>query len=408
MHGSAPGSESHVAATRRKPRTWLRRTIWTIVIVAAVFYVGGGWYFSGVIHDRALSGEERRASRDFDPDLTVQAVTDDTIVLRPDDPDDAPVELGEDWRYGLRWSTGHGEVGEVLSTDGADVARTFTVVEGEPPGVGDAAELDVVVFADPIEAGVRVEEVGIAGPLGDYPAWLDDARRDTWVILVHGNSMSRTDSLRWLPSLADAGYPTLTITYRNDEGAPEDPSGLLRYGESEWLDLESAVQFALNEGAEDVVLFGTSMGGGIVESFLARSELADRTAAVVLDAPMLDFSETVDDNAAREPLVGPINVPPSLTWVAKQITSFRDDVEWKELNYIADGGLGDVPTLIFHGTDDLTVPIATSREAFEVFPETVTLIECPGVDHIACWNADPDAADADVLDFLAQALGNQG
>jgi hypothetical protein len=249
--------------------------------------------------------------------------------------------------------------------------------------------------------------VTFAGPLGDHAAWYTNGPSSTWVILVHGNSMSRLDSLRWLPGLVDAGYPTLTITYRNDEDAPEDPSGLLRYGETEWADLDAAVRYALDEGADRVALFGTSMGGGIVESFLASSELAGRTEAVILDAPMLDFSETVDDNAAREPLVGPINVPASLTWVAKQIASFRYDLEWKELDYIADGGLAEVPTLILHGTEDLTVPIATSREAAEVFPDSVTLMECAGADHIECWNQDPDAVSAEVTNFLAQALGNQ-
>jgi hypothetical protein len=116
---------------------------------------------------------------------------------------------------------------------------------------------------------------------------------------------------------------------------------------------------------------------------------------------MLDFSTTVDDNASREPLVGPITVPPTLTWVAKRIADLRYDVGWDGLDYLDDGGLGDVPTLIVHGDADTTVPIGTSRTAASRYPATVTLVECPGADHIECWNLDPEGTGALVASFLA-------
>ena len=141
------------------------------------------------------------------------------------------------------------------------------------------------------------------GPLGEYPAWFVPGTRDTWAIVVHGNSMSRLDGLRMVPITVDAGFPTLVPTYRNDTGAPEDPSGKLRYGLTEWRDLEAAVRYALDNGAKDVVLAGYSMGGGVIMAFLQRSKLRDDVRAVILDAPMLDFSATVDDNASREEVV---------------------------------------------------------------------------------------------------------
>ena len=127
-------------------------------------------------------------------------------------------------------------------------------------------------------------------------------------------------------------------TYRNDTGAPEDPSGKLRYGLTEWRDLEAAVQYALDSGATDVVLAGYSMGGGVIMAFLQRSKLRDDVRAVILDAPMLDFSATVDDNASREEDVPGVPLPSSLTAVAKQIAAWRFGVEWDQLNYLANGG----------------------------------------------------------------------
>jgi pimeloyl-ACP methyl ester carboxylesterase len=372
--------------------------LWGIVAFLLVFHIGGGWYFSNVIHDRALSGEERRASLAFDPNLTVQAVDADTVTLRPDAT--APVALDTPGLFGLAWEGGRGTVGEVVVTEGDDVTRRVEVLSGDPPEQGDAAQLDPRVFASPAEAGVDAEDVTVEGDLGAFPAWYVPADGPTWAILLHGNSMSRLDVVRWLPAFETAGIPTLTITYRNDAGAPEDPSGLLRYGRTEWEDLEAAVRYALDEGSDGVTLFGTSMGGGIVEAFFDRSDLAEQVRAVALDAPMLNFSQTVDDNAAREPLIGPIDVPPTLTWTAKWIADLRFDVGWSELDYLDGRGLGAVPTLILHGDEDLTVPIGTSRQAAEAFPDTVTLVECPGADHIECWNLDPPGYEARVTAFL--------
>ena len=141
---------------------------------------------------------------------------------------------------------------------------------------------------------------------------------------------------------------------------------------------DAAASYAIDEGAEDIVLFGDSMGAGVISAFLQRSDLTPSVRAMVFDAPMVDFSQTVDDNAAREPLIGPIDVPPTLTWTAKWLTELRFDVDWEALDYLDDPSIYDVPTLVLHGTDDLTIPIGTSEQLASAAPDTVTLIEMPG------------------------------
>jgi fermentation-respiration switch protein FrsA (DUF1100 family) len=124
---------------------------------------------------------------------------------------------------------------------------------------------------------------------------------------------------------------------------------------------------------------------------------------------MLNFSATVDDNASREtlPLVG-VPLPSSLTAVAKWMAGWRFGVDWSELDYLADADAFEVPFLVFHGTADTTVPIATSEELRRSRPDLVTLVRCEGAEHIECWNLDPQAYADRVHAFVRQTVGSQG
>jgi len=389
--------------TEAPRRRWPRRLLIGILAFLVLFYVGGGFYFSNVLNERALDGAARRASLDPDYDLVVRDVAGRAITITPDGD---PGDLDQEGVFGLRWEGGYGQVSHILGTQDDAITRRFLLISGGPPSVGTPAELEVRAWPDPESAGLASQDVVVAGPLGDYPAWFVPGDRETWAIVVHGNSMSRLDGLRMVPVTVDAGFPTLVPTYRNDTGAPEDPSGKLRYGLTEWRDLEAAVRYALDDGAKDVVLAGYSMGGGVIMAFLQRSKLREDVRAVILDAPMLDFSATVDDNASREEVVPGVPLPSSLTAVAKQIAAWRFGVEWDQLNYLADGAREyDVPFLVFHGTADTTVPIATSEAFAKLRPHLVTLVRCPGAEHIACWNLDPGAYATAVTHFLEEQVG---
>jgi pimeloyl-ACP methyl ester carboxylesterase len=385
-----------------------RRWPWVVAIAAltvvATFYVAGGLYFSDVLDERALDAAALRAvTAEIDPDVEVMRLDDEAaptpIVLRSLDGD---LGVAAEGVQGLRWSDGYGRLTGTEQTDDGTIEASFTLVDGEPPAPGTEAELDVRAYPmDPTEAGLGLQPQTVPGPLGDYPAWLGSASGETWAIVVHGNSLSPADGLRMVPILTEAGFPTLVATYRNDPGAPPDPSGKLRYGLTEWSDLEAMVRFALDRGSDGVVLAGYSMGGAVVMAFLQRSDLAGEVRGVILDAPMLDFSTTVDDNAAREELPGiGLPLPSSLTSVAKWMAARRFDVDWGELDYLADTSRYDTRFLVFHGTDDTTVPIGTSVEFADLLPQRVTLLSCTGAEHIGCWNLDPSGYRDAVRAFL--------
>ncbi len=84
--------------------------------------------------------------------------------------------------------------------------------------------------------------------------------------------------------------------------------------------------YSIEHGAEDLILVGYSMGGAIVVNFLYRSPLADKVLGVILDAPMINFSNTVELGASERGLPGP------LVAVARSIASQRFGIDWGNLN----------------------------------------------------------------------------
>ena len=383
---------------------WVRRFgvgLALVVALVVVSHIAGGWYFSNVLRDDALDASNRRAELTPQYGVDVVAVDPETIVLDPRDSGD----VRRPGVWGIAWEGGYGIASNVLEESPEAVARSFRLVAGTDPAPGTRVEIQSRAFPDDPGAmlGTEPQVVEVPGPLGDYESWYFPGERSTGALLLHGNTPDRLDMARLLPTVLGEGYPVLLVSVRNDPGAPEDPSGQLRYGATEWEDLEAAVAWTTDHGASDVVLVGPSMGGGVVMSFLEHSDHADDVRAVVLDAPMLDFGRTVDFQAGQEslPVVG-LPLPASLIATAKWISSWRFDLDWSKLDYLSDTDSLRVPILVFHGTDDDDVPIATSRALALARPDLVTLVEVEGATHLTAWNQDPEAYERELTTFLQQ------
>jgi pimeloyl-ACP methyl ester carboxylesterase len=250
--------------------------------------------------------------------------------------------------------------------------------------------------------GLSYTEVQFDTPLGAMNAWEILAPSSLWVIHVHGLGAPRSEALRAVRTIADEGHPQLVINYRNDPGEPADPSGYYGYGQTEWEDVAGAVAYAVERGADGVALVGYSTGAAHIASYLYRSP-DSHVVAAVFDSPNLDFEETVNLGASqrRLPLI-PLPLPGTLAWTAKRFSSIRFGINWAAIDYVSRAELLSVPVLVFHGTDDDTVPLSSSQEFFEARPDLVRLVIVPGAGHVRSWNVSPEAYERRLGEFLLE------
>ncbi len=272
-----------------------------------------------------------------------------------------------------------------------------------PPALatGQAAVLDGWYFPrNPLVGlGLEFEDVTYLSPLGPTPAWLIPGTSTTWVVYTHGLGGTPLEGLRMADSVARAGYPMLLIRYRNDALAPAG-DGFGRFGVDEWRDLEAAVQFAVDRGAERVVLAGTGMGGAVSLSFLQNSPLATRAVGAILDSPVTSLREVVQARADE------MGLPSAAATLGMAVASWRYGTDFEASDYSGLAQSTTTPILVIQGTDDPTVP-ARVNVSFAERGRSVTLELFEGAGHQQAWNVDRARYEGLVEGFLAGSAGER-
>jgi pimeloyl-ACP methyl ester carboxylesterase len=373
-----------------------------MALLLALFYIGGGWYFSGRIESGALASTPGPQVPTYD--LAVVAV-DDGSVTYTSVGDPAP-SFDQESNYALLWDGGWAHVGPPSSTADGAVTRPVVDATGTPLAVGTLAALERDWFiGDPRTAlGLAFEDVVVTSVHGQLPAWYVPAEQpSSWTaVMVHGRDGFRRETLRSMKIAHEAGFNVLAITYLGDYGNTPYPDGHLGFGATEWPDVEAAVTWAESRGTTDVVLMGNSMGTTVVAAFLKESDSARVVRGVVLDSAAIDLGQTVEAGAAevRLPVLGA--PPASLVAVAEWFAGVRYGVDWDYLDYTDDVMWDSIPTLALHGTDDPTVTVQVSRDFAALHPDTVQFEEFAGAQHVESWNTDRIRYERVVGDFLEQ------
>jgi uncharacterized protein len=378
-------SQTPKVRKRRNRRRILVFLAGIVVVLIAAGLGGAAWYYSSQLLDVTHGGPSYS--------IRVLALSGHRIELSSTD---MSVRNGTS---GLQWRGGSAIIGPIVSSRQASVVRWIT---GNTRGltVGTPVHIDDHVYASPAGLHLGYQTVSVPDPLGPMPAWYLPGRRQIWVVFVHGYNSDRTEALRPLPTLVHLGFPVLDITYRNDVGAPPSPDHLYHLGATEWLDVQAGVRYALAHGARGIVLYGYSMGGGAVESFLHRSLYAGRVRAVVLDSPALDWSSVLDLQAGKR------HLPGLLTELAKRVIAFRLGLNSLDsINQVKAAAGLKAPTLLFHGTSDTEVPFSSSAALARARPDIVTFVPVAGAEHTESWNLNPGAYTARLKAFIVRVVG---
>jgi alpha-beta hydrolase superfamily lysophospholipase len=373
----------------------------SVLILLVVVYAGIGWYVSGEI----ISGGLRTSPYVVEYDTAVVSIGDDEITIRVPDEESVPSDV--DAVMGLRWEGGYGQVGPATAVDGDLETRPFSLTQGNPPAVGDdIADFDSFAFPnDPSVLGVDYEVVTYATPLGDVDAWLFPGSNDTWIVAVHGNAADRTEYLRLVDSISGLGYPVLVIRYRNDPESPATGDSLILMGQEEHEDVVAAVDYALDNGAADVIVYGTSLGGAVTLGY-ALEETRDVVRGLILEAPVTDLREAVRLRSGEAlPIGGPIG--DSFLAAGRLVASLRTGLDFDTVDYVERAAELDMPILLFHGVDDPKVPLAISQNLAAERPDLVEFHAIPDAAHVRAWNEDPASYAGTVTAFLDRVQANR-
>ena len=291
---------------------------------------------------------------------------------------------------------GHARIGRIVSYAPAD-GTVLREVEAVYAGDFDTARRgwwSGALYPDPAAAGIVAEDVIIDVDGGQAPAWLvraEGAGR-TWAIMVHGRGATRQEALRAVAPVRELGLTSLLVSYRNDGLAPSADDGRYGLGSTEWHDVEAAIEYALANGADEIVLFGWSMGGAICLQTADLSRHRHLIRAMVLDAPVINWVNVLAHHAQ-------LNRIPSLVGrygqlmlghpLGRRLTGLSAPVDLKAMDWVARAVEVRTPTLIIHSVDDEYVPYEPSALLAERNPDMVTFETFSRARHTKEWNVDP-------------------
>ena len=384
---------------------------YVLIIFIFVALGGAGWFFSGVIYEGGLNPDfnDTESIGTAEDRVLVSNINSNSIVLNVEEEMWGP--LLERGIYGIIGQNGDAVVGDIISTNGTLVERSLinlngTLVEGDKiRGTSlvvreDTGEFKILgtsswsgqasegVYTPKSVSGLDYETIYYQSDLGEFPAYLTNNGDVGIVIFVHGfrGDYSREVFAKMRAGeIVDMGYRSMIISYRNDKGLPKDPSGIFQYGTTEWKDIDGAIDKAL-EFTDNVVLWGTSGGGGPISSWLGNVGDNSKVKGIIYEAPVINFWESVEVNgAARYPWV-----PQQLFAYFKIFTEIRYGIDFQDMDFTDNVINSDIPALLFHGDDDEWVPVEMSDFIAENRDTNFTYIRYENVGHVTSWNADPD------------------
>jgi pimeloyl-ACP methyl ester carboxylesterase len=356
-----------------------------------LLWISAGWMHANAIREELMIPRDHRTAFDL---KVVSNEAGRVIVNRTTESDREGV-------WGLEGDDAYAQVATIVRVTDNAVERGVRPIEGVLEPSNDA-RIDTDAFTgDPLTAhGIGWESARTPSDIGPHQAWFIDGRRSTWVIFAHGRGIDRLgESLRVVPALVEQGFPVLAITYRNDEGATPNDSGLRYWGLEEWRDLDAAVELGLRKGAKDFVIIGSGFGAEVVSMFLHESERVGVVRSVIFDSPVLDLESVAKQYATDE------GTPWFVSWLGRRMVSVRFGMDWGDLDQHARAAEFDVPILLVYGANDPVTTTAEFEDFSDAIPHLVVRQRFEQGRHADLWNIDATRYESSIAEFLLQTVG---
>ncbi|MDN4599289.1 alpha/beta hydrolase family protein [Leifsonia sp. NPDC014704] len=311
-------------------------------------------------------------------------------------------------KFGL-WTDGDGHalVGDVVRQDEADGSVTRQLLEIDGEGLSQAAQGRWTghVLRSPAVLGRNDREVLIPVDGGTAPAWLiepEGTPSTTWAIHIHGVRTTRITALRTVPAADQLGMTSLVVSFRSDTEGPDVANGASMLGTTEWPDVDAAITYALEQGAERVILFAWSMGASIALLLTERSQHRAAITGLVLVAPSTDWRAVIRHGARKAHLPRFLASAAAAALggrLSSRIVGLPSPIDLDALDWTRSTRL-QKPTLVIHSDGDTEIPVSLSRAFAAANPRQVTLVEINGAEHAWEYNLNPELFNSTITGWV--------
>jgi pimeloyl-ACP methyl ester carboxylesterase len=361
-------------------------------VVVAVCAAGVVVFAIGVAGARALVAPGRRLLTSF------RVIEQGTVDLERTELTRLP------GMFGLTYDGGHARVSSIIAEPNA-IRRTVEAVLGGAIPSSGAGWWRRDVYRTPDEAGMAYDEVAIATEFGDATAWVVPPPRGEdagmWAVHLHGIRTTRSVVIPSVIAASRAGMTSLVPSWRNDGEGPSSRGGRSTLGATEWIDVDAAVDYAVEAGARSVVLVGWSLGAAIALLIATRSAHAGRVAGLVLIAPVTNWRGVLAlaIRNAHLPglftnLVGSILRNRSLC----RLAGLGTPVDLRQL--APSPHQLDIPALVIHNPGDHLVPFSATEEFVAAYRGQIELARFAPCPHAMEWNTERERFDKTVHEWL--------
>lgn len=385
----------------RRPNSMMILAVTGLALAGLAVTVAAGVSVLAAVMARSIVTPPKKRKEDIRVHIVDETAGTITLQATPDS------VLPGEYSFWFSGDTGHARLGGILRSTPRTVVRKIVGVDFGDLAQAKRGRLSGWFYLGPEDLGLSFENVLVQTWDGEAPAWLIPAENasDRWVIQVHGRAVTRQETLRGVPVFREAGYTSLLVSYRNDGDAHASGDGRYGLGDTEWLDVEAAIAFAVGRGAKNIVLMGWSMGGAIVLQTATRAEYRDILVGIVLDSPVVDWTDVV---AYQGDILGlPAPIASGAIEVMGQrwggvFTGQASPIDFDRLDFVTRADELTVPILLMHSDDDGYVPSTGSRALAMRRQDIVTFVPFSIAGHTKLWNYDREGWNSAIRSWLGE------